>query len=277
MDSKVIVVTGGASGIGRATVLRFSEEGYRPVILDRDAEAGAATLALLEAKPVEGQFIQADLTQKGEVTATFEKILAACGRIDVLVNLAGGTFHKGAIHEVTPAQWKECLDLNLKTTFLCSQAVIAPMKQAGQGTIVNTASNFGITGGAERTHYAASKAAIIAFSKSLATELAPHGIRVNTIAPGLTGTQAGAGQVRRGRVGRAVRHAPHGTGRHARGDRRRHLLPRRRRERVRHRRHACTSTAAWSCREQASRKIDSALPARREIALTDDEVCWSTA
>ena len=189
VDSRVIVVTGGASGIGRATVLRFSEEGYRPVILDRDAEAGAATLALLEAKPVEGQFIQADLTQKEEVVAAFENILAACGRIDVLVNLAGGTFHKGAIHEVTPAQWKECLDLNLKTTFLCSQAVIAPMKQAGQGTIVNTASNFGITGGAERTHYAASKAAIIAFSKSLATELAPHGIRVNTIAPGLTGTE----------------------------------------------------------------------------------------
>ncbi len=188
MDAKVVVVTGGASGIGRATVLRFSEEGYVPVILDRDAEAGAATASLLETRQVEGRFIQADLTRKPEVAAAFERILSACGRIDVLVNLAGGTFHKGAIHEVTPAQWKECLDLNLKTTFLCSQAVIAPMKQAGRGTIINTASNFGVTGGAERTHYAASKAAIIAFSKSLAAELAPHGIRVNTIAPGLTGT-----------------------------------------------------------------------------------------
>jgi len=189
MDAKVVVVTGGARGIGRATALRFSEEGYVPVILDRDAEAGAATASFLETKRVEGRFIQADLTKKAEVAAAFERILSACGRMDVLVNLAGGTFHKGAIHEVTPAQWKECLDLNLKTTFLCSQAVIAPMKQAGRGTIVNTASNFGITGGAERTHYAASKAAIIAFSKSLASELAPHGIRVNTIAPGLTGTQ----------------------------------------------------------------------------------------
>ena len=189
METKVVVVTGGASGIGRATVLRFSEESYVPVLLDRDAEAGAATLSRVEAGKVEGQFIQADLTRKSEVTAAFERILSACGRIDVLVNLAGGTFHKGAIQDVTPAQWKECLDLNLKTAFLCSQAVIAPMKQAGRGTIVNTASNFGITGGAERTHYAASKAAIIAFSKSLATELAPHGIRVNTIAPGLTGTE----------------------------------------------------------------------------------------
>ena len=189
MESKVVVVTGGASGIGRAAVLRFSEEGYAPVLLDRDAEAGAATLSLLEGKHLEGRFIQADLTKKPEVTAAFERILSACGRIDVLVNLAGGTFHKNAIQDVTPAQWKECLDLNLKTTFLCAQAVIAPMKRAGQGTIVNTASNFGVTGGAERTHYAASKAAIIAFSKSLATELAPHGIRVNTIAPGLTGTE----------------------------------------------------------------------------------------
>ncbi|MDE0341692.1 MAG: SDR family NAD(P)-dependent oxidoreductase [Deltaproteobacteria bacterium] len=188
MDAKVVVVTGGARGIGRATALRFSEEGYIPVILDRDAEAGAAAASLLEAKRVEGRFIQADLTDKAEVAAAFERILSACGRIDILVNLAGGTFHKGAIQDVTPAQWKECVDLNLKTTFLCSQAAIAPMKQAGRGVIVNTASNFGVTGGAERTHYAAAKAAIIAFSKSLATELAPHGIRVNTIAPGLTGT-----------------------------------------------------------------------------------------
>ena len=159
MNSKVVVVTGGASGIGRATVLRFSEEGYVPVILDRDAQAGAATASLLETKRVESRFIQADLTQKPEVNAAFERVLSACGRIDVLVNLAGGTFHKNPIQDISPAQWKECLDLNLKTTFLCAQAVIAPMKQAGQGTIINTASNFGVTGGAERTHYAASKAA----------------------------------------------------------------------------------------------------------------------
>ena len=102
MDAKVVVVTGGARGIGRAAALRFSEEGYVPVILDRDAEAGAATAALLETKQVEGRFIQADLTDKSEVTAAFERILSARGRIDVLVNLAGGTFHKGAIQEVTP-------------------------------------------------------------------------------------------------------------------------------------------------------------------------------
>lgn len=189
MESKVIVVTGGAGGIGRATVLRFSEEGFLPVILDRNIEAADATLSLLELGNVEGRFIQADLTNKSEVVGAFAQILSAYGRIDVLVNLAGGTFHKNRIQDVTAAEWKDCLDLNLKTTFLCSQAAIAPMKQAGQGTIVNTASNFGITGGAERTHYAASKAAIIAFSKSLATELAPAGIRVNIVAPGLTGTE----------------------------------------------------------------------------------------
>jgi len=189
MSKKIAVVSGGASGIGRATVFRFLDEGYFPVILDRDADAAAHTLAAFEQRKLEGQFIQADLTNKQEVRAAFEQIIDTHDHIDVLANLAGGTFHKNPIHVVTPAQWKECLDLNLKTTFLCSQAVIKPMKAAGKGTIINTSSNFGVTGGAERTHYAAAKAAIIAFTKSLAAELASHGIRVNTIAPGLTGTE----------------------------------------------------------------------------------------
>lgn len=189
MQKKIAVVSGGARGIGRAVVFRFLDEGYFPVILDRDAESAAQTLAEFEARKLEGQFIEADLTKKPEVRSAFEQILETHGQIDVLANLAGGTFHKHPIHMVTPAQWKECLDLNLKTTFLCSQTAIKPMKGAGKGTIINTASNFGVTGGAERTHYAAAKAAIIAFTKSLAAELAPYGIRVNTIAPGLTGTK----------------------------------------------------------------------------------------
>lgn len=186
---KIAVVSGGASGIGRAAVFRFLTDGYYPIILDRNGTAGAESLAAFKERKLEGQFIEVDLMQKPAVSSAFGQILSTHGRIDVLVNLAGGTFYKGPIHEVSVAQWKECLDLNLKTTFLCCQAVIRPMKEIGRGTIINTASNFAVTGGAERTHYAASKAAIIAFSKSLAAELAPYGIRVNAIAPGLTGTE----------------------------------------------------------------------------------------
>jgi len=189
MRKRVAVVSGGAQGIGRAVVLRFLEEGYLPVILDRDAEAATKTVEAAKVDGVVIPFIEADLIKKHEVTSAFDRIVDTHGGIDVLVNLAGGTFHKNPIHLVTPAQWKECLDLNLKTTFLCCQAAIGPMKGAGRGTIINTSSNFGITGGAERTHYAAAKAAIIAFSKSLAAELAPCGIRVNTIAPGLTASE----------------------------------------------------------------------------------------
>ena len=110
------------------------------------------------------------------------------GRIDLLVNLAGGTLHKHPIQEFPLAEWREVIDVNLKATFLCCQAVCKPMRERKAGVIINTSSNFGITGGAGRTAYAASKAAVIAFTKSLALEMAPHGVRVNAIAPGLTAT-----------------------------------------------------------------------------------------
>jgi 3-oxoacyl-[acyl-carrier protein] reductase len=106
----------------------------------------------------------------------------------VLVNLAGGTLHKRPIQEFPLAEWREVIDVNLKGTFLCCQAVIKPMKERQRGMIINTSSNFGITGSVERTAYSAAKAAVIAFTKSLALELAPYGVRVNAIAPGLTAT-----------------------------------------------------------------------------------------
>ena len=109
-------------------------------------------------------------------------------RIDVLVNLAGGTLHKHPITEFPLSEWREVIDVNLKATFLCCQAVCKTMREANSGVIINTSSNFGITGSPGRTAYSAAKAAIIAFSKSLALELAPYGVRVNTVAPGLTAT-----------------------------------------------------------------------------------------
>jgi 3-oxoacyl-[acyl-carrier protein] reductase len=110
-------------------------------------------------------------------------------RVDALVNLAGGTFHKKPIEDLALAEWQEILDANLKSTFLCCRAVIGGMKQRKTGSIVNTSSNFGFTGNPLHTAYSAAKYAIVGFTKSLALELAPFGLRANCIAPGLTATE----------------------------------------------------------------------------------------
>lgn len=182
---KIAVISGGAGGIGQAVVQRLARAGFFPVILDKDESA--------RQEPLPGgrraEFISLDLTLKDEVQRAFAGIVSRHGRVDILVNLAGGTLHAKLIQDFTLAEWREVIDANLKATFLCSQAVIGTMKRQGKGAIVNTASNYGITGSATRTAYSAAKAAIIAFSKSLALELAPHGIRVNVIAPGRTATE----------------------------------------------------------------------------------------
>ena len=134
------------------------------------------------------QFHRVDLRDAAEIKKVFADIHAKSRRIDVLVNLAGGTLHKHPISEFPLAEWRDVIDVNLKATLLCSQAVCKQMREAKNGVIINTSSNFGITGSAGRTAYLAAKAAIIAFSKSLALELAPYGVPVNTIAPGLTAT-----------------------------------------------------------------------------------------
>ena len=186
--NRVAVVNGGAGGIGRAVVLRLAEDDCVAVILDKDHQAGAEILAQLEAKGREGAFFCIDLTKKSDVEKVFDRIVAEHKRVDVLVNLSGGTLHAKLIEEFTLQEWQEVIDANLKATFLCCQAVIGTMKRQGKGVIVNTSSNYGITGSARRTAYSAAKAAIIGFSKSVAHELAPFGIRVNVIAPGRTAT-----------------------------------------------------------------------------------------
>jgi 3-oxoacyl-[acyl-carrier protein] reductase len=170
MATKIAVVNGGAGGIGRAVVRRLGQAGYTIFILDKNQQGGTEALE--------------QLRQQGCQAEIFRE----AGRIDLLVNLAGGTLHKHPIQEFPLAEWREVIDVNLKATFLCCQAVCKPMRERKAGVIINTASNFGITGGAGRTAYAASKAAVIAFTKSLALEMAPHGVRVNAIAPGLTAT-----------------------------------------------------------------------------------------
>jgi NAD(P)-dependent dehydrogenase (short-subunit alcohol dehydrogenase family) len=189
MESKVAVVSGGAGGIGNAVVLRLQQDGFFPVILDLNEAAGQETLAKVKKSGGHAEFIALNLTRKSDVQNAFSSIISNWGRIDVLVNLAGGTLHAKLIQDFPLIEWLEVINVNLKGTFLCCQAAIDVMRRREKGSIVNTASNFGITGSPRRTAYSASKAAVIAFTKSLALEMAPFGIRVNTIAPGLTATK----------------------------------------------------------------------------------------
>jgi 3-oxoacyl-[acyl-carrier protein] reductase len=188
MANKVAVVTGGAGGIGQAVVSRLAQSGFRVCIVDQNEKAGQELVVRMRQEKYDGKFYRVDLKRAAEISAVFETIYADSQRIDVLVNLAGGTLHKHLITKFPLSEWREVIDVNLKATFLCCQAVTRRMREAESGVIINTSSNFGITGSAGRTAYSAAKAGIIAFTKSLALELAPHGVRVNTIAPGLTAT-----------------------------------------------------------------------------------------
>jgi NAD(P)-dependent dehydrogenase (short-subunit alcohol dehydrogenase family) len=189
LPRKVAVVSGGAGGIGRAVVSRLAAAEFFPVILDKNEAGCREAVESLARQGREAEWIALDLRKKNEVREAFDRVMARQGRIDLLVNLAGGTLHARPIEDFTIEEWREVIDVNLKGTFVCCQAAIGPMKRQGKGCIVNTSSNFGLTGSPTRTAYSASKAAVIAFTKSLALELAPHDIRVNAVAPGLTATK----------------------------------------------------------------------------------------
>ncbi|MBM4296539.1 MAG: SDR family oxidoreductase [Deltaproteobacteria bacterium] len=188
MAEKIAIVNGGAGGIGRAVVRRLGQAGYDIFILDKNQQAGQETIEQLRQQGCHAEFRAVELTDAAAIKNVFAAIYREAGRVDLLVNLAGGTLHKHDIQDFPLAEWREVIDVNLKATFLCCQQVCKPMRERRGGVIINTSSNFGITGGAGRTAYAAAKAAVIAFTKSLATEVAPHGVRVNAIAPGLTAT-----------------------------------------------------------------------------------------
>jgi 3-oxoacyl-[acyl-carrier protein] reductase len=188
MGDKIAVVTGGAGGIGKAVVARLAQSEFNVCILDQNQEAAHELCQQLWQEGYSTEFFRVDLKQPSEISRIFQTIFVKFRRIDVLVNLAGGTLHKHPIVEFPLSEWLEVINVNLKATFLCCQAVCKPMREAKRGVIINTSSNFGITGSAGRTAYSSAKAGIIAFTKSLALELAPYGVRVNTIAPGLTAT-----------------------------------------------------------------------------------------
>jgi 3-oxoacyl-[acyl-carrier protein] reductase len=187
--NKVAVVTGGASGIGQAVVERLVRDDFTVVILDINEEGGNQFAAEIQRRGKQAMFVRLDVTREADVEKTFQKIISDHGRIDVLVNVAGGSLHRHKIEEFPLDHWHAVIDVNLTSTFLCCRAVTGLMKSQKSGAIVNISSDIGFSGDASRSAYAAAKAGIVGFSKTLALELASFGVRANVVAPGRIATK----------------------------------------------------------------------------------------
>ena len=186
--STVALISGGGNGIGRAVAHRMAAAGMTVVVADYDHAAAEQVRSEVAGAGGKADALSVDVTVAREVKAVVTDVAKRFGRIDVLANIAGGSFYTKRIEDFSWAEWKQVIDTNLKGTFLMCREVAPFMQKQNSGRILNTASNYGITGSAMRAPYSAAKAGIIAFTRSLALELAPDGIRVNTVAPGPTDT-----------------------------------------------------------------------------------------
>ena len=185
---QIALITGGGGGIGGAVAHRMAAAGMMVAVADYERAAAQQVRDEIVAARGKADAFFVDVTQARDVKAMVTEVHSRHGRIDVLANIAGGSIYTKRVEEFTWAEWKQVIDSNLKGTFLMCREVAPVMQKQKSGRILNTASNYGVTGSALRAPYAAAKAGIITFSKSLALELAPDGILVNTVAPGPTDT-----------------------------------------------------------------------------------------
>ena len=212
IDNKVAIVTGGAGGIGGAIVQRFAREGAKLAIADIDSDAAKARVKEGADRGTDAMSIVTDVTNKKSVQDMVKATLDRWGKIDILVNVAGGAERKNVV-DITAEEWDYVVNMNLKSVFLCSQAVLPTMLKARYGKIVSISSIYGFTGNATRSSYAAAKAGVAVFTKSLALEVIKDGININAVAPGRIETPrvrshytdeawaAAVGQIPMGRTG----------------------------------------------------------------------------
>jgi len=204
LPGKVAVITGAGSGIGRATALLFAREGAAVMVADIDEPGGRQTVAGIEAAGGRGAFTRTDVTRSADVQALIAAAVAfgGAGRLDIAFNNAGISC-VGAVEETAEDEWDRVMAVNIRGVYLGCRFAVEQMKtQGGGGCILNMSSSIAATGLARRAAYAASKGAVLALTRSMQVDCAPHGIRVNALLPGTIFTPFVEGYLQRSFAGR---------------------------------------------------------------------------
>jgi NAD(P)-dependent dehydrogenase (short-subunit alcohol dehydrogenase family) len=190
LEDKVAIVTGSAQGIGRIYALRLAEEGAKVVVTDIDDPEPVATE--IAEKGGEALAVRSDVSDFDSVTNLVKSTIDRFGRVDILVNNAAvfGNIPRRSFMDIPPDEWDKVMEVNVKGLWLCVKAVFPQMKEQNSGSIINIASTMVLKGGTHLLHYVSSKGAVVAFTRALAKEVGDHGIRVNTIAPSHTLSEA---------------------------------------------------------------------------------------
>jgi NAD(P)-dependent dehydrogenase (short-subunit alcohol dehydrogenase family) len=183
LEGKTALITGGTSGIGSATAIRFVKEGAAVAITGRNLERGEEVVKTMQAIGGDALFVRSDVRLAADCRNAVEQTLERFGKIDILFNNAG-VFHPKTLPECTEEEWDETIDSSLKGAFLMSKYTLPSMIERGKGSIIHTSSGWGILGGSGAASYCAAKGGLIVMAKAMAIDHGPQGIRVNCVCPG---------------------------------------------------------------------------------------------
>ena len=205
LEGRAALITGAGSGIGRATAELFAGEGAQVAILDRDAPAATATASAISASGAEAHAVVADVSSSREIADAVARAASLLGHLDILYNNAG-VGSTGSVADATEEDWDRCFAVNVKGTYLTSQAAIPHLEAAGGGSIINQASVAALVGIQGFAAYCAAKGAVVSLTRAMAIDFAPIGIRVNALCPGTVYTplmeplmrERGGGSIERG-------------------------------------------------------------------------------
>jgi NAD(P)-dependent dehydrogenase (short-subunit alcohol dehydrogenase family) len=195
LKDKVAIITGAASGIGKATAKLFAEHGAKVVVADIDKDGGSQTVTQIQNGGNEAIFVETDVTLKVDTEKMVAQTVETYGKLDILFNNAGIAMRL-PVAELPEEDWHRCLDVNLTGVFLCAKAAIPAMQKNGGGSIINMSSIYGVVGADVRAAYVASKGGVTNLTRGMALDYAENNIRVNCICPGFVETPLVAGVIK---------------------------------------------------------------------------------